>query len=263
MNLRLYGQSEQWYRYNVVETGFRPEISRQITKELQAAVFMQAKEVTTTDEGIDPAKIGPDSYFVSSLGSSLTLDTRSPDKLNPRQGLIGSVIGEIASTSLGSTVEFMRATARLILLYPSHLADHARPRRARRMDEAAERQSGRHSASMSGFSMAAAAACAASRSAGSGRSDWHGYPIGGDTFTNFNAEYQFPLYGSVIGAVFADAGSVGRLARFNGPDALRGGPRPAVCVAGGAVAAGCRVSIRTGAPASGEMVIHISFGMAF
>jgi len=59
LKLRLYGQSEQWYRYSVVETGFRPELSKQITKQLQASVFMQAKEVTTNNQGIDRARIGP------------------------------------------------------------------------------------------------------------------------------------------------------------------------------------------------------------
>jgi outer membrane translocation and assembly module TamA len=95
-----------------------------------------------------------------------------------------------------------------------------------------------------------------------GPSDWHGYTIGGDTFTTFNAEYQFPVFGSLIGAVFADAGSVG-----DTPDSIgrmRYGVGPGVRYASPVgplrVDVGFNPDRRTG---ERQMVIQISFGMAF
>ena len=46
--------------------------------------------------------------------------------------------------------------------------------------------------------------------------DYHGFPIGGDTFTTFNVEYQFPIVAQLLGAIFFDAGSVGRTSSSGG-----------------------------------------------
>ena len=255
MKLRLYGQQEQWYRYKVLETGFRPEVSKQITKDLQASVFMQAKEV------YDPATIGPTEYFVGSIGSSLTLDTRSPDKLNPRQGLIADLVSDVATTGLGSTVEFMRGTARFTYYLPvtSHtlLAIGARGGWMKPLGGTPadipidERFFNGGSRSVRSFLERRL-----------GPTDWHGYPIGGDTITTFNAEYQFPLYGSLIGAIFADAGSVDASPTTMG--LMRYGVGPGIRYASPVgplrIDLGLNPDRRTG---ERRMVIHVSFGMAF
>ncbi len=95
-----------------------------------------------------------------------------------------------------------------------------------------------------------------------GPTDWHGYPIGGDTFTTFNIEYQFPIYGSLIGAVFADAGSVG--ANPESVGRMRYGVGPGVRYA--SPVGPLRVDVGFNPDrSSGErhMMIQISFGMAF
>jgi outer membrane protein assembly complex protein YaeT len=258
---RLYGQSEEWYRYNVLETGIRPQISRKITKYLDAAVFMQGKEVKVEDEGIVLSLLGPTQYFVSSAGASLTLDTRAPDKLNPRQGLIGSVIGEVASSSLGSTVEFARATGRLSYYFP--LTAHtllALGARGGWLEPLSgdpdtipidERFFNGGSTSVRSFPERRL-----------GPTDWHGYTVGGDTFTTFNAEYQFPIYGALLGAVFGDAGSVGATPSEMGPMRFGIGPglRYASPVGPVRIDVGFNPDRRTG---ERRMVIHVSFGMAF
>ena len=259
--VRLFGQQEQWYRYKVIESGFRPEISKQITKQLQASVFLQGKEVSTTNQGFDPATIGPTEYFVGSIGSSLTLDTRSPDKVNPRQGIIAGLVGDVASASLGSTVEFIRGTARFTYYLPvtSHtlLAIGARggwmkPLGGNPEDiPIDERFFNGGSRSVRSFLERRLSP-----------TDWHGYPVGGDTITTFNAEYQFPLYGPVIGALFADAGSVGAspttmgLMRYGvGPGIRYGTP-----VGPLRIDVGFNPDRRTG---ERRMVVNVSFGMAF
>jgi outer membrane protein assembly complex protein YaeT len=258
---RLFGQSETWYRYNVLETGIRPQISKQITKQLQAAVFMQGKEVSISDEGIDSSVIGPTGYFVSTAGASLTLDTRSPDKLNPRKGFIGDVVGDVASSDLGGTVEFVRATGRATYYIPltsrTLLALGARagwmqPLSGKPDDiPIDERFFNGGSTSVRSFPERRL-----------GPSDWHGYTIGGDTFTTFNAEYQFPVWGSLIGALFADAGSVGASPSSIGTMRYGVGPgiRYASPVGPLRIDVGFNPDRRTG---ERQMVIHISFGMAF
>jgi outer membrane protein assembly complex protein YaeT len=258
---RLFGQSEEWYRYNVLETGIRPRLSRKITKNLEAAVFVQGKEVKVTDEGISPSMLGPTSYFVSTIGGSLTLDTRSPDKLNPRSGLIGDVIGEVASSALGSTVEFARATGRLTYYIPTSThtllalggrAGWMQPLHGNPDDiPIDERFFNGGSTSVRSFLERRL-----------GPTDYHGYTVGGDTFTTFNAEYQFPLYGSIIGAAFADAGSVGDSPSAIGPMRYGVGPglRYASPVGPLRIDIGFNPDRREG---ERRMVIHISFGMAF
>ena len=261
LKARLYGQQEQWYRFKVLETGFRPEISKQITKQLQASVFLQGEEVNTTNQGIDPSMMGPTEYFGGSIGSSRTLDTRSPDKLNPRQGGIAGLTADVASTSLGSTVEFLRGTGRFSYYLPvtSHtlLALGARGGWMKPLDgnpddiPLDERFFNGGSRSVRSFLERRL-----------GPTDWHGYPIGGDTFTTFNAEYQFPLFGSLIGALFADAGSVGdspstlgRMRYGVGPGIRYGSP-----VGPLRIDAAFNPDRRTG---ERRLVIQISFGMAF
>ena len=258
---RIYGQTEDWYRYNVFETGIRPQISKDINPYLTAAIFLQGREVETTDEGITPSMLGPAHYFVSSIGSSLTLDTRTPDKLNPRQGLIGDVIGEVATASLGSTVEYVRGTARLTYYIPltsrTLLALGARGGWMDPLDGGAEsipldeRFFNGGSTTVRSFPERRL-----------GPTDYHGYNVGGDTFMTFNAEYQFPLYGQLIGAVFTDAGSVGETPADTGPLRYAVGPglRYASPVGPLRIDVGFNPDRRTG---ERHMMIHISFGMAF
>jgi len=261
LDVRLYGQSEQWYRYKVLETGIRPQISRQITKQLQAAVFFSAKQVNTQDQGIDPSKIGRTSYFVSSAGASLTFDTRKPDKLSPREGMIGSLVGEVASSSLGSTVQFARATAGLSYYIPvtsnTLLALGAHGGWMTPLEGSPddipidERFFNGGSRSVRSFPERRL-----------GPTDWHGYPIGGDTFTTFNAEYQFPVWGQLIGAVFADAGSVGE-----NPDSV-GTMRYAVGpgLRYGSPVGPLRFDVGINpdrSPGERRVMFQISFGMAF
>jgi len=78
----------------------------------------------------------------------------------------------------------------------------------------------------------------------------------------FNAEYQFPLYGQLIGAVFTDAGSVGETPADTGPLRYAVGPglRYASPVGPLRIDVGFNPDRRTG---ERHMMIHISFGMAF
>jgi len=258
---RIFGQSEDWFKYNVFETGIRPQISRNITKNLQAAVFMQGKEVSTTDEGIAAADLGPDNYFVSSAGASLTLDTRGPDKLNPRSGVIADAIGEVASATLGSTVEFARVTGRVTWYIPvtstTLLALGARAGWMTPLDGSPDRIPIDER-----FFNGGGTTVRSFPERRLGPSDYHGYTIGGDTFTTFNVEYQFPIYQPVFGAVFMDAGSVGDAPGQIGPMRFAIGPglRYASPVGPARIDVGFNPDRQ---PGERHFMIQISVGMAF
>jgi outer membrane protein assembly complex protein YaeT len=259
---RAFGESEDWYRYNELEEGIRPQFSRQITKQFQVALFAQAKEVTITDEGITPvALLGREHYLVNTIGTSVTLDTRSPDKLNPRQGVLADLIADAATRALGSKVDFGRVTGKLTYYIPvTSKTLLALGARAGWMDPLhgayteipiGERFFNGGSTSVRSFPERRLSP-----------TDHHGYNIGGDTFTTFNVEYQFPLYGSVIGALFTDAGSVGASPTDMG--AMRYAVGPGLRYASPVGPARLDIAFNPDRQ-TGErmMMIQISVGMAF
>jgi outer membrane protein insertion porin family len=259
--VRLFGESEDWYKFNVFETGIRPQISKYISDKLLAALFFEGKEVKTEDEGISAPDLGPENYFVASAGLSLTYDSRGPDKLNPRSGIIADVIGEVASAALGSTVNFSRLTGRFTYYIPvtskTLLALGARAGWMTPLDGSPDRIPINER-----FFNGGSTSVRSFPERRLGPSDYHGYTIGGDTFTTLNAEYQFPLYGPVLGAAFIDAGSVGETPEDFGPMRFGVGPglRYASPVGPLRIDVGFNPDRRTG---ERHMMIHLSFGMAF
>ncbi len=206
LRLRLYAESQDYDGYSKVETGLRAGFSRKITKQFEATAFVQTREDIVSDKGIDPADIGPGSYLVSSVGTALTLDLRD-SATNPSRGFVANTTTEFAVNSFGSSLEFIRGTARLSYYLPikkTLLAFGARGGLIYTLNGSG------------GLPIDELYFNGGSRTVRSfaerdlGPADSHGYPIGGETFTVFNLEYVFPIVGDLDFAVFADAGSVGR-----------------------------------------------------
>jgi outer membrane protein insertion porin family len=97
-----------------------------------------------------------------------------------------------------------------------------------------------------------------------GPRDDAGYPLGGESFTVFNIEYEFPIWGDVYGALFVDAGNVVQNAADFGLEEMRY-----------AIGGGLRYNLPIGAirvdyglnpsPAPGEAqgAFHFAIGVAF
>lgn len=202
---RLYALTHDYDGYSKTETGLRLELSRQITKHLKLSAFYLGRVESITNTGIDPDVVGATSYFASSLGLSTTLDYRD-SILNPTKGWVASASADYNSPLLGSAVNYFRAAVRLSYFIPikkTLLAFGARgglilPMGSDDSVPIDERFFNGGGSSVRSF---------AERQLGPRES--HNYPIGGNTFTVFNAEYIFPLYGALKGAVFVDAGNVG------------------------------------------------------
>ncbi len=219
--------------YTKFELGGRFELSRKITKYDEAALTLSVRHVKITDSQIKPEfLLGPSGYLVNTIGLTNTLDVRESPYVNPRGFLIGNTV-EVASSALGSDIEFIRGTMRVGYylpfgpkpLTPGVVVDESTgtpfQRWFRQSSIAFGARAGIiHSLTTSGSAEATAipiderffnGGATTVRSFGErdlGPHDNHGHPVGGEFFTVFNAEYTFPIFGELQGAIFTDAGNL-------------------------------------------------------
>jgi outer membrane protein insertion porin family len=220
--------------YTKFELGGRFELSRKITRYDEAALVLAIRHVKITDSQIRPDfLLGDGDYQVNTIGLTNTLDFRENPYVNPRGFLIGNTI-DVAPNGLGSDIEFIRSTMRVGYYLPfgpkpltPGVVEDDQPagtgfqRWFQQSSIAFGARAGIiHSLTTSGSSEATEipiderffnGGATTVRSFGErdlGPHDNHGHPVGGEFFTVFNAEYTFPIFGELQGAVFTDAGNL-------------------------------------------------------
>src|SRR5881396_3290485 len=219
--------------YSKFELGGRFELSRKITKYDEASLTFSARHVKITDSEIRPSfLLGADNYQVDTIGLTNTLDLRESPYVNPRGFLVGNTL-DVASSALGSDIEFVRGTMRVGYylpfgpkpLTPGVVADQpvgsGFQRWFRQSSIAFGARAGIiHSLTTSGSSEATEipiderffnGGATTVRSFGErdlGPHDNHGHPVGGEFYTVWNVEYTFPIFGELQGAIFTDAGNL-------------------------------------------------------
>jgi len=110
---RAFALTFDYDGYTKFEVGGRFELSRKITKYDEASLTFSARHVDITDSQIRPSfLLGPDEYQVDTIGLTNTLDFRESPYVNPRGFLVGNTI-DVASSALGSDIEFIRSTMRV------------------------------------------------------------------------------------------------------------------------------------------------------
>jgi outer membrane protein assembly complex protein YaeT len=230
---RAFALTFDYDGYTKFEVGGRFELSRKITKYDQASLTFSARHVDITDSQIRPSfLLGPDEYQVDTIGITNTLDMRESPYVNPRGFLVGNTL-DVASSALGSDIEYVRGTMRVGYylpfgpkpLTPGVVEDQPAgtpfQRWFRQSSIAVGARGGiLHSLTGSGSDEATAipiderffnGGATTVRSFGErelGPHDNHGHPVGGEFFTVFNVEYTFPIFGELQGAVFTDAGNL-------------------------------------------------------
>jgi outer membrane protein insertion porin family len=257
--LRTYALNQNLFDYNKYELGIRGELSRKFGKHVEASLFGLTRYVIIYNTSIDPEVLGLPDYIANSIGTSITVDYRD-SALNPSKGWVFNSSNDLASSAFGSSIDFFRSTVRLSYYHPigkGLLALGARggiivPFGSSNPLPIDERFFNGGSRSVRSY-----------QERSLGPRDTKGHAIGGETFTVFNAEYIHPITGSLKGAVFFDAGSVGR----NIEDGLG--------VTGYAVGLGLRYDLPIGPirvdygfnPVQGRNqplgALHVSFGFAF
>src|SRR5436190_6545418 len=110
---RVFALTFDYDGYTKFELGGRFELSRKITKYDEASLTFSARHVKITDSEIRPSfLLGPEDYQVDTIGLTNTLDLRESPYVNPRGFLIGNTL-DLASSALGSDIEFLRGTMRV------------------------------------------------------------------------------------------------------------------------------------------------------
>jgi len=260
LRLRLYALNERLKGYAKNEIGFRPTVSTYPTNHWKVSGFLSVRTIAVYDVDIEPASlVGKTEYSIFSLGLSQTLDFRNNTTL-PTRGYIFTTSIEVAPQGIGE-VSFVRGLGSFSYYLPitakSTLAFGARGGVIAPLSNQGlpidERFFSGGSTTVRSFSELTL-----------GPKDRAGYPLGGQAFTIFNAEYTFPLIGDLHGAVFVDAGNVLSEARDFGFQNMRY-----------AVGAGLRYNLPIGAlrldyglnpsPRDGEAqgAFHLAVGVAF
>lgn len=205
LTLRVYALNREWQGYTKNETGFRAELTRDLTKSFQVTGFILTKQVEVTSTGISAANLGVPNYVVNSLGFAFTLDLRETKTPIPGRGLVVKGTAEVADAAIGSSINFVRGTVGASYYIPikkTLLAFGGRGGVVSPLNGQLpidERFFNGGSQSVRSFDEREL-----------GPRDIFNNPLGGETFTTFNVEYVFPLFGDLDGAVFTDAGSVGQ-----------------------------------------------------
>jgi len=202
--------------YTKFEAGARFDLTRKLSKRYEVGLVLTERHVEITDSAIDPEFLGDESYFVSSIGLTQSLDLRD-NKLNPSRGLIFENTVDLAASAIGSQIDFIRATGRLTYFLP--IGPEPKPGKPDRRTLLALGARAGIIHSLTGESGIDAipiderffnGGSTTVRSFSERDLGPHnnGYPIGGEFFTVFNVEYTFPIYGELQGAVFVDAGNL-------------------------------------------------------
>ena len=232
--------------YSKFEIGGRLEFSYKITKQYQVTALYSSRHVEVTSADILPFWLGQTSYFIDTIGFAQTLDLRDSPLVAPR-GFVADNTFDVATGGLGSEIELFRTTLRLAYyipfgpkpLAPGVATDQTGPKNPwQRFFQQSSLAFGArvglvHSLNHSGPDEATTipiderffnGGASTVRSFGErdlGPHDKQGHPIGGEFYTVFNAEYTFPIYGELQGAIFADAGNLLPTSEEPGLDDMR------------------------------------------
>ncbi|MGA7215679.1 MAG: outer membrane protein assembly factor BamA [Terrimicrobiaceae bacterium] len=217
LKLPLYALTSELKGYSKNEGGFAPSLSRKLTEHWEVSAFVAAKSVALKDILISPASlVGPEDYSVVAVGVSQTLDYRN-NKALPTSGFILDSSIDFAPNGIGS-ISLVRGHIRFTYYVPvtakSSLALGARAGLISPLSSQElpidERFFNGGATTVRSFSELTL-----------GPRDRAGYPLGGQSFTVFNIEYTFPIWGDLFGALFLDAGNVVQNAENFGLEDMR------------------------------------------
>ncbi len=231
--------------YSKFELGSSIGLSRKITKQYEVGAIFSVRHVEVTSASIPERFLGDTSYFINTLGFTQTLDLREDPLVNPRGFVAGNTV-DVATSAFGSEIELIRATVRLGYyipfgpkpLTPGVATDQDAPKspweRFWQQSSLAfgARMGGVHSLNHSGPDEPDTIPIDERFFNGGGTTVRsfgerdlgplvHGNPVGGEFFTVFNAEYTFPIYGELQGAIFYDAGNLLPTSEHIGLDDMR------------------------------------------
>jgi outer membrane protein insertion porin family len=192
--------------YSYANTYAQVSLTRKYATHFETGVFAQFKSVSLSDVTIDPIDlVGPTTYQIGTVGITQTIDYRD-SPLNPHRGWILALTGS-ASEPFENANSFLQFTERFSYYYSigkSVLAFGVRfgfiaPSSGGTLGVPIQERlfSGGDDTVRSFYEREL------------GFRDRNNNPIGGLSRSVFNVEYDFPIVGDLVGAVFFDAGGLG------------------------------------------------------
>ena len=216
--------------YSKFEIGDRIEFSQKLTKQYQVGLNFSARYVEVTSADINLRLLGETSYLINTLGLTQTFDMRESPLVAPRGFIVENTL-DLAANAFGSDIELVRGTMRVGYYLPfapkalapgvvedkrgtalqrwfqqSSLAFGARAGVVHALNDADDRPNALPIDER--FFNGGSTTVRSFAERDLGPHDRHDNPIGGEFFTVFNAEYTFPIFGELQGALFADAGNL-------------------------------------------------------
>lgn len=199
LRAKLYSEARDELGYSKNDIGLRVDVTRKVIAHLELGVFAEGAKFNVTSTGINENLLGPTDYTRFTVGLTQNSDFRN-DPINPARGFVFNSSFDVTEVQGGGT--FTRGIARFSYYLPigkTMLAFGAR--------------GGYISADIDRIPIdsrffnggANTVRSFAERELGP---ENYGNPIGGNIYTVFNVEYDFPIVGALDGAVFLDAGSL-------------------------------------------------------
>jgi outer membrane protein assembly complex protein YaeT len=201
MRSRLYSALREEEGYSKSALGLRFDLGRRVAPNLEVAAFAAVEKVAISDVTIDPLEVGLTDYLLTDLGLTLTWDRRD-DPLGPTRGFIAGAALDFGM--LDGEPAFTRGTVRFSYYLPL----------PRRTLLALGARAGVISPIVDvipidvRFFNGGANSVRSFAERDLGPKDPQGNPLGGEFYTVFNAEFLFPLWKALQGAVFVDAGNL-------------------------------------------------------
>ncbi len=205
-SLGLFGHYRLNEGYTKFENGLRAELRREFHKNDSITFFAQGSYVDIIDFEIDEPLLGDETYIDSFIGLSYEVDHRD-DLAVPRRGYFFQASNAVGSSVIGGDYDYLRSTLKFSYHFPIGPTTVHLGARSGAIFSLGGNDDELLPIDLRFFS-------GGPRSVRSfperelGPSDSSGYPIGGEFYTTFNAEYEIPIVGPISLAVFADGGNL-------------------------------------------------------
>lgn len=261
----VFGQNREEEGYEKWETGGNYEFTKRLgdQKRVAATFFGRASYTEVREAEISPAFLGDTEYFTHFTGLSLTWDRRD-DPHQPRKGFILQGSASVASSALGSEVEFVKLTGRAGWYHP--VGKHSFRLSARAGSISPIGDTTAIPIDLRFFNGGPQTVRSFQERGLGPRDPVNGHEVGGEFYTVFNAEYEIPIE-AVDGLHFVFFGDAGNLL-FDASDAGLNNMRYAV-------GAGLRYRTPIGPiraeyglnpdplPGEPEGTFHVGFGFSY
>jgi len=254
---RLYSQVRDEQGYSRVTEGLRFDLGRRFAPHFEAGGYVVTELTKISDFSIDERLVGPTSYVLTAVGLTQTLDFRD-DPMNPTRGWVFSASADL--DALDGEIAFARAAVRYSQYRKfgkSLVGFGARAGWIIPVGDAAAVPIDLRFFNGGGTTVRSFV------DRDLGPKDRGGNPLGGDFYTVFNLEWDFPIAGALGGALFADAGNLTEQSRVSLDGmryALGAGLRYQLPIGPLRIDYGYNPSRRAGEDVG---AVHLSFGFAF